>query len=191
MAGKGQKWNDVLEAVRLGYGVSEIMTALDLPRSSADNYMQRMLKEGVIQRVAQGKYEVVEPTNGHSANGVKPYAPAPPRNGNGHGHSLAESDRRRVEMPAFLKQRSAITLFVEHSPQEIEGVMRFEIQLGGVWLPVPFSGDMRVCVGEDVPRWSANQETYNGVSAFRVTMRDGQQMDYAHNPQKPFTLDLK
>lgn len=186
-----QKRKDVLEAVRVGYSPSEIMTALDLASNNLQYYLKALMEDGAIERVAPGKYRAIEHANGHSSNGVKPYAPAPPRNGNGHGHSLAESDRRRVEMPAFLKQRSAITLFVEHSPQEIEGVMRFEIQLGGVWLPVPFSGDMRVCVGDDVPRWSANQETYNGVSAFRVTMRDGQQMDYAHNPQKPFTLDLK
>ena len=188
-AEKGKTWVDVLEALRMGCDTAPgIADMVGISRENAANYPKRMLEDGVISRVDRGRYAVVEAKNGNSKSGVQPYTP-PARNGNGHG--LAESDRRRVEMPAFLKQRSAITLFVEHSPQEIEGVMRFEIQMGGVWLPVPFSGDMRVCVGDDVPRWSANQETYNGVTAFRVTMRDGQQMDYAHNPQKPFTLDMK
>lgn len=128
-AEKGQVWSDVLEALRMGCdNAPDIADMLGISRDNAANYLKRMNNEGVIKRVDRGRYAVVEAKNGHRKSGVQPYMP-PARNGNGHG--LAESDRRRIDMPAFLKQRSAITLFVEHSPQELEGVMRFELQLGG------------------------------------------------------------
>ncbi|MCP5940263.1 hypothetical protein NL351_30575, partial [Klebsiella pneumoniae] len=77
-------------------------------------------------------------------------------------------DHRKVQLPAFMKERRAVTIYIEHSPQEIENVMRLEICIAGNWIPLPTTGDLRVCVGEDVPRWSASQEVYTGVTAFRV-----------------------
>lgn len=156
--------------------------------------LSQLIKKGVIRRVNTGEYALVS-TNGnghHVDKGILDLPPVPsPEATNGYGRNIAENERRKVSIPEYMHTRNPITVFVERSPQEVEGVLRLELQVGGIWLPIQFTGDLRVCVGEDIPRYSASQETYVGVTAFRVTYKSGEQCDYAHNPKAPLTVDAK
>lgn len=175
---------DLMDAVQAGHTISEMATLVGMSENYVSTLLTELIKAGKLERVGRGQYAVKSvPAN---SNGIRPYSP----NGNGK-HHLAESTSRKVQLPDYMRTRAAVTLFVERSPEEIEGVLRLELCIAGAWLPIPVTSDLRLCVGDDVPRWSATQEVYDGVKAFRVTQRDGSQAEYTHNPDMPFTVDRK
>lgn len=174
---------DVLESIGMGQSIPEITTLLDISASYLYELLKQLTRTGKIIKVGKGKYELVTAEQA-------PISLSPPYNGNGNSQ-LAERSQRKVQLPDYMKTRIPITLFVEHSPEELEGVMRLELCIGGNWIPLPTTGDLRVCVGDDIPRWSATQEVYSDVKAFRVTRRDGTQAEYPHNPAVPITVDAK
>lgn len=182
---------DLLDAVQADCSISDMSKLLGKTENYISTLLTELVNDGKLRRVSRGRYAIVltaPPTVEASPNGVRPFTPH--GNGNGNGH-LAESVSRKVALPDYMRTRTAITLFVERSPEEIEGVMRLELNIGGAWIPLPVTADMRLCVGDDVPRWSATQEVYEGVKAYRVTKRDGNQAEYPHNPAAPLTIDRK
>jgi biotin operon repressor len=176
---------EILEAVAGGCSPQEIAQLLGMGGKNVQYYLKALKAEGAIVSVGYGKYKVASKPPPASSGVINPY---PGKNGSGR---LTEHASRKVALPEYMRSRSAITLFIEHSPTEVEGVMRLEMQIGGIWIPISVSSSLRICVGDDIPRWSATQEVYNGVTAFRVTLRSGEQNDYAHNPQIPITVDVK
>ena len=162
--------SDILDALGSGMNTQEIAEMLGLPYANVSQYLRRMMDEGLVERQGRGVYTPVK-HNGTSAP--------------------AAATTRRVEIPPYMKGRKPVTLFIERSPIEIEGVIRFEVQIGNNWFALPVTEALRVCVGDDIPRWSAIQETYNGVSAYRVTTHRGEQEVHFHNPETPLTVDAK
>lgn len=200
----GNMRKDVVDAIREGYQVSEISDLLGIQRQTLYNVLSDLVKAGALVRLERGAYKIPDhsteapATNGNSPAklNIKHFNGTEPKentngNGNGNGSHPTENASRKVALPEYMRGRPAITVFVERSPEEIEGVLRLEIQMNGNWFAIPIQGDIRLCVGNEIPRYSANQETYTGVSAFRVTTRAGEQFDYAHNPQMPLTIDQK
>jgi Predicted transcriptional regulator len=169
---------EILDAIAGGCSPKEIALLLDLKPANVDYYLQRLKKEGVIASASRGEYVVVDRDERPSPSASRTSA-------------LPEHASRKVAIPDYMRSRNAVTLYVEHSPTEVENVMRLELQIGGMWIPIPVSTDLRVCVGDDIPRWSATQEVYSGVTAMRVTLRNGEQNDFAHNPRVPITVDVK
>lgn len=159
--------SDILDALGNGMPIAEIAEMLDMSYSSIAQYIYRMVDDGLIERQERGKYVLKH--NETSAPGA--------------------ATIRRVEIPSYMKSRKPATLFIEKSPVEVEGVLRFEVQIGGNWLALPIGDGLRVCVGEDIPQWSATQEMYNGVSAYRITTHRGDQTVHFHNPETPLTVD--
>lgn len=184
--------SEILEAIGSHYSYQEIVEHCGRDQTTVSAGLNDLIAEGKIQRVSKGNYILCSenvPSPVSAIANIQP-PPAPPTS-NGNGHHLAESSSRKVALPEYMRGRPAITLFVERSPEEIENVMRLELQIGGMWLALPIQGDIRLCTGNDIPRYSAQQETYTGVTAFRVTTRAGEQFDYAHNAQMPLTVDAK
>lgn len=180
---KQQLSNDIIEAVQAGHSTSEIAVLIGKEANYTSSLLTELVQEGKLTRLGKGKYAVK--TAVPNTNGIRPYAQ------NGSTPHMAESVSRRVMLPDYMKTRAAITLYVERSPEEIEGVMRLELCVNGAWLPIPVTSDLRLCVGDDIPRWSATQEVYNDVKAFRITRRDGSQAEYPHNAAVPLTVDRK
>lgn len=190
-----QTRSEILEGIGAGMSAADISAMTGINASKVYEHINKLIADGSIKRLGRGEYEILTPA-AMSSNGNGHHAPEPPptnghTNGNSRSGGIPESDRRRVSMPEFMRSRRPITMYVEHSPTEVENVMRIELHMGGVWLPLPVTVDLRICVGDDVPRWSATQETYNGVTAFRVTYSNGDQCDYPHNPKVPLTVDVK
>lgn len=179
-----QRKLDLMDAVAAGHTVEEMATLIGVSHAHTGVLLKELIAAGKIRRLSKGKYIVATPQPS-SANGIRPYAQ------NGSTPHMAESVSRRVMLPNYMKTRAAITLYVERSPEEIEGVMRLELCVNGAWLPIPVTSDLRLCVGDDIPRWSATQEVYNDVKAFRITRRDGSQAEYPHNAAVPLTVDRK
>lgn len=193
---KNTQTDEIIEGIAAGMTAAELIVALsdNMSPQAVYNRLSDLVREGRLCRTGRGTYSVPEvnkPANGNgNGHGGRHENSNPPKNGNGN-HNIAEREKRRIALPEYMRSRPAITLYVEHSPLELEQVVRLELEIGGIWLPIQVNGDLRVCVGTDIPRWSAMQETYNGVTAYRVTYRNGDQYDYNHNPRVPFTLDLK
>lgn len=185
---------EILEAIKSNYSYGEIVEHVGLHQTTVSVCINELIAEGKIQRVGKGNYILCSenvPAPVSATMNIKPPPKLSPTLSNGNGNHPAESSSRKVTLPEYMRGRPAITVFVERSPEEIEGVMRLEISVGGIWLAIPIQGDIRLCVGNEIPRYSAHQETYTGVAAFRVTTRTGDQYDYAHNPQMPLTVDQK
>lgn len=178
-----QRKLDLLDAIQAGHTVSEMATLIGVSVNHTIVLLGELIAAGQVERLSKGRYVVKVPTV-KNTNGIRPFSP------NGGSH-LAESTSRKVQLPDYMRTRTAVTLFVERSPEEIEGVFRLELCIGGNWIPIPITSDLRLCVGDDVPRWSPTQEVYADVKAFRITQRDGSQSDYPHNPDMPFTVDRK
>ena len=174
---------DVMDAIREGYSVQQTADLLGLSGSYINNVLAEMIDAGSVVRTGRGKYEIPPQSNG-AAHPDRVIAPK-------NGKVATESVKRTATIPEFIKGRQAVTLYVERSPEELESVMRLELCIGGAWFPVPLMSDLRLCVGDDVPRYSATQETYAGVKAFRVTFANGTQSEFNHNPDEPFTVDRK
>lgn len=162
---------DILEALAKGLSITEMATLFNASYANVQQYLTRLTEEGLVEKVKRGDYQIVAQGNGKAA-------PAP-------------ASSRRVEIPQYMKSRNPVTVFVEKSPVEIEHVMRLELQMNGQWFPFPVLSDLRVCVGNDTPRWSSTQETYLGVTNYRVTLKNGEQQIYHHDPSIPFTVDAK
>lgn len=174
---------DIMDAIREGYGVNQTADLLGYSGSYISGVLSEMTKAGSLIKIRAGHYEI---PNG-SSEAPHPDRVIAPKN----GKSTVETIKRQTTIPEFIKGRQAVTLFVERSPEELENVMRLELCIAGAWFPLPLMSDLRLCVGDDVPRYSVTQETYSGVKAFRVTFANGMQSEIAHNPDEPFTVDRK
>ncbi len=116
----------VLKGIESGLSVGEIAEICGVQYTAIAQYLGRLTDLGVIVRVGRGKYQIA------NGNGNGHHPPAPARN----GRSVpAPATSRRVDLPAHMKQRQAVMLFVERSPIEIEKVVRLEIQVAGNWMP--------------------------------------------------------
>lgn len=197
-----QLYQDLISGVAGGMTTKEMIDLLTV-EGKIDGQMiyqrlYRLEKNGIVKHAAKGIYVLTEKGEsqyGKNGSGAvqKPQPDPTPAPAAAHAYSdgLPEIDHRKVQIPEMMKSRSAVTLYVERSPTELENVLRLELMIGGITLPLPVTSDLRVCIGEDIPRWSATQETYNGVTGFRVTYRNGDQYDYSHNPKVPLTVDAK
>lgn len=174
---------DVIDAIREGYTTQQTADLLGYSGSYISNILRELIDAGSLIKNGRGQYEV--PSNSNAApNPARVIAPK-------NGSAAVETVKRQTTIPEYIKGRHAVTLFVERSPEELENVMRLELCIGGAWIPIPLMSDLRLCVGDDVPRYSATQETYNGVKSFRVTYANGAQSEISHNPDEPFTVDRK
>lgn len=125
---------------------------------------------------------VTEDRNGHwylcgkpSPVTVAPLSAHP--NGNGGSQAVA-SENGRAEIAPFYKQREGRVVTLERTPVEIDRVHRIEVRMGDRWVPIPTFGDVRVCIGPDIPRWTPDQEVMRGVTQIRITHTDERQSVY-------------
>lgn len=183
---KGNLRKDVVDAIREGYGIPQIPDLLGISNQTLYNALSDLVQAGALIRLERGVYSI-PPHSTEAPNGS---------NGSEGGHQVkpfkpVERLGRTVQLPEYMRTRSSVTVFVEQSPIEIENVLRLELCIGNQWIAIPVSGDMRVCVGTDIPRWSENQETYTNIGAYRLTFKNGEQGEYPHNPEVPLTIDRK
>lgn len=94
----------------------------------------------------------------------------------------------KTALPALAKTRSGHTVLLYTSPMELPNVARVELCIGGNWFRCPLFGDLRICLGPEIPRWSADQETNRGIAAIKVIALDGKTEEIQTNPQYPITI---
>lgn len=179
---------EVVDAVREGYGTKEIADLLGYSSNYTSTVLSKLVEDGSLFRLAPGKYALpVIDSEGAPTGSVIP----PKSAGSNGSHQAVERDKRVVQIPEYMRTRDAVTLSIERESEELEEVVRLEICIGSQWFPQLLAGDVRIYVGTGVPKWSAYQVMIDGVSCYRVTFRNGQQMDYAHNPNATLVLDRK
>jgi hypothetical protein len=93
----------------------------------------------------------------------------------------------RVQLSPFLLQRDPRVVTLESSPVYWDDVVKVEFQIGGGWFEIDSEGGLRICVGDEKPAWSPNEQTNTGVRGIRLTLRNGQIIEYGHNPDAPIT----
>jgi DNA-binding transcriptional ArsR family regulator len=166
----------IIDGVLAGMPQSDIAEILGIDPSAVYQRLGRLVDNGILEKTGRGKYRL-------AGEGKKQEVAA-----TRSATSPAASVQKRVEIPPYMKSRVPVTVFVERSPFEIENVLRIELQIGGQWLPLLISGDIRICIGDDIPRWGAPQETYSEVTAYRLTFANGARDEYPHASNKPFTV---
>lgn len=102
-----------------------------------------------------------------NSNGRPVVSPEPTSN------SAVAAVTSKQDIPAYYRQRSGRIVTIEQSPTELTNVFSLEMKINGRFMKLPLFGDMRVCVGHEVPRWTPDQEVIRDVSALRVTYTDG------------------
>lgn len=182
-----QLHNDILECIRLGYTIPEIAVATLTNEGNVSNHIHRALKHHEVERVGKGRYRLIEPAPQPEP---KPEPPAPPLQPNDRHQLVIESDRRKVIVPEYLRLRQPVSLFITRSEEEIQKVVALWICKNGEWTQLPLHGNIRICIGDERPNWpGGTQVSYDGVQAYRVTLRNGDEFDATHNPNVPFTID--
>lgn len=181
---------EIVDAVREGYTTGEIAGLLGYSANYISSNLKQLVEDGSLVRLSQGKYALPEVnSDGEPTGGVVLPKPATNVNGNHSTGRGVERDRRTVQIPEYMRTRSTVTLSIERESEELGDVVRFEICVNGQWSPQLLVGDMRVYVGHGLPKWSPYQIPIENVNCYRVTFRNGQQMDYAHNPNDTLILD--
>lgn len=100
-------------------------------------------------------------------------------------HTLPE----KHPLPAFSKDRAGHTVLLYTSPSDYEHVARVEYNFGGDnWFRSPLVGDLRICLGPDVPKWSPAQEVNRGIYKIRLIALDGIAEEITTNPSYPITI---
>lgn len=93
----------------------------------------------------------------------------------------------RVQISPFLAKRAPRNVTLESSPLLVEDVIKVEFQIGAAWFEVDSEGGLRICVGDEKPAWSPDEQTNYGVSCIRLTLKSGAVQEYGHNPNTPIT----
>lgn len=176
---------DIVAAWREGYSFREIMDLLSVSENTLSYNSTQLVKHGALVKVSKGKYISADMTQ------AKQHTPPPAVPVKQNGHLPPENASRRVQLPEYMRGRKPISLVIERNTDEIENVMRLELCIGGQWIAIPASGDLRMYIGERRVLYSPTQETYESVNAYRITTADGYQMDYAHDAQHPITIDRR
>lgn len=179
---KGDKRQKVLETVqefKAGITIQELITLLvddfrgaQEPERAVSQTLWRLSSAGLIER-KNGKYY---PVNGSIAPGDAARAPGQQPQG------------LRVELSAIQKERDTQTVVLYQSPVEIENVVMVQLNIDGHWVRIPLFGDLRICVGASIPRWSHNQEVNRGVRIIRLVQKNGQVVDTPVDPANPITI---
>lgn len=185
-----QLHEDILVGFQGDMKAADIWKALDIKEGFFYALVKELIAAGKLERVGTGDYRVCSDSTetklptGTPLPGRKVAVPE-------RGSLLIERDHRKVNIPAFLKARRPVTLFIELSPLEVESVFSLEVEMGGIWIPIELPADKRLSFDSEEPRWSPAQTTYNGVTGIRVTYANGDQYDYVHNPTYPLTMLTK
>lgn len=157
-----QSLDDIREYVAQKTGLQD----KDLRRSVGQS-MRHLQEAGKVNPVGGGRFALV--------NGTAEIAQANP-------------EAEKVTLAPFQARRSGRTVSLEHSPLEISDVARVELKALGRYYPIPMFGDIRICIGKDIPKWSPDQETYDQINAIRVTTKDGRVTEMNHNVADPITI---
>lgn len=93
----------------------------------------------------------------------------------------------RVQLSPYLNKRTPRLVTLESSPAFVEDVVKVEFSIRGSWFEVDSEGGLRICVGDEKPAWSPDEQTNYGVSCIRLTLKSGHVQEYSHNPELPIT----
>lgn len=89
------------------------------------------------------------------------------------GSKPAQNGHSKQEVVSPHTQKRAgrvVSLFT--APQFFVDVVEIKLLIGNTWIPVPLFGNVRVCIGDNIPDWS-NVVWYNDVKTAKFIFRDG------------------
>lgn len=116
------------------------------------------------------------------SNGLKPRpfseAPIAAQADNGH----------RIQLADYQKDRSKYRVSVYMPSDEIENAVALHVLVGQQWIKIPFTQNLRVCIGSPAPKWAKEQEINLGISRVRVVLADGHTQEWAVKPNEPVTI---
>jgi hypothetical protein len=125
------------------------------------------------------------------ANGKAPLAPRPftPSHPIPQSTTLhAAENGQKVKLASYQEGRDSVRVTIYNAPDEHEGVVALHLFVGGHWFKLPITGNVRVCVGNPIPKWAKTQEVNYGISIVRVVMADGKTFDRNIESNQPVTI---
>lgn len=168
-----------------GYSLQDAAELLHTHVSTIHEHIRILVAAGRLVRTHKGHYAL--PVNGDASTpAVSPAAPAAPE----VLHPV-ENRSKVVQIPAYMLGRPPVTLYITRGEEELDAVLRLELCMDGRWFELATYGDLRLYLGENRPRWSPTQISYEDVTAYRVTLENGRQCEYAHDSRFPLTIDRK
>lgn len=102
----------------------------------------------------------------------------------------ANPDRDRVEIAPFFRRRGGKHITIEHSPIQVTDVAQVKLIFAGnseLEFPV-FNNRLRICIGPEVPEWSPEQVTYEGITRITIILRNGERKDINTSVKAPITF---
>lgn len=94
----------------------------------------------------------------------------------------------RMALSDFNRNRSGRIVSLEYTPSEFTDVARLQFCHQGQWITVPLFGNIRVCIGNDIPRWDPAQETYYRITSIRIIYMTERVEEFGHNGDLPITV---
>lgn len=139
-------------------------------RKSLSNGLTRAMNADLIVTVAGRWY-------------LKEYDPSHHRNGHQNGSAP------KVQVVAlYANKRSGKSISIYKSPLVFTDAIALSFLMDGKWWKIPLFSSIRVCIGQETPLWSPEQETYRNVEIVRVTHKNGLTTDERPAPTDTITI---
>lgn len=95
----------------------------------------------------------------------------------------------RIQLTDMVKNRPGASVALYQSPVELEGIVKIQMLINGVWFSLPYAPAIRICTGPGIPQWSDEQETTRGITRIRLVKRDGSAVEQDVSASSPITID--
>lgn len=171
---------EVLEMVgKDGATIEEIVELVgkDLPgnhpKMSAGSVLSRMEADNYVVRY-RGRWYLPD---------CVPDAQKQPLHMNGLKTYVTEE--KPASVAPFIQKRRGKTVLLYRSPVVYADAIAIAMLIQERWYKISFFVSMRICIGQESPNWSAEQEMYNDVSIIKIIRKDG-----THIEERPAPTDI-
>lgn len=174
------KLYDVLELAKQGFNKRILAQTL-----------RHMAEDKLVKREGQMVWWIAKPVPNGSIQPYRDDAEAPQHMRNQRMEpppSIREP--RSIKLPDYQAQRQGFLVTLETAPDEFPNVVQLQVKIGGQWFNQPVKGDVRICTGERIPKFTPAQELNRGISAIRFVYADESYDTRDINPNESVVIAL-
>lgn len=82
-------------------------------------------------------------------------------------------DQPRIQVATYVGKRSEKTVSIYTTPNVLTDVIGLALLIANHWYKIPLFASIRICIGQEAPHWSPEQEVYSDVTTIRITHKGG------------------
>lgn len=101
------------------------------------------------------------------------------------------SNGRPAQIAPMVQKRSGRTVALYTAPTVFADVISLALLIKEQWFEIPFWGAIRVCVGHDIPDWSADKRWYYNVTTLKIMFKGGQVEERQPDSKDVVTIDAE